>query len=73
MFDGALPVRRSEHPGLQSAFPAKFTVFERHGMLDLIVKLLGRRAAQDLVASSRMARVAWIALQQGRPRSALES
>jgi hypothetical protein len=42
-------------------------------MLDLIVKLLGRRAAHDLVASSRMARVAWIALQQGRPRSALES
>ena len=42
-------------------------------MLDLIVKLLGRRAAHDLVESSRMARVAWIALQQGRPRSALDS
>ena len=42
-------------------------------MLELIVKLLGRRPAQDLVASTRMARVAWIALQQGRARSALES
>jgi hypothetical protein len=43
-----------------------------HGMLDLIVKMLGRRPAQDLVAANRMARVTWIAIQQGRARSALE-
>ena len=42
-------------------------------MFELIVKLLGRRPAQDLVVSTRMARVTWIAIQQGRVRSALES
>ncbi|HEX6102611.1 MAG: hypothetical protein K0S81_523 [Rhodospirillales bacterium] len=41
-------------------------------MLELIVKMLGRRPAQDLVAANRMARVTWIAIQQGRARSALE-
>jgi hypothetical protein len=42
-------------------------------MLELIVKMLGRRAVQDLVVANRMARVTWIAIQQGRVRSALES
>lgn len=42
-------------------------------MLRLIVKLLGRRPIQNLVVASRMARITWIAIQQGRARSALES
>jgi hypothetical protein len=41
-------------------------------MLELLVKMLGRRAPQDLVAANRMARVAWIAIHQGRARSALD-
>jgi hypothetical protein len=41
-------------------------------MLELIVKLLGRRPTPDLVATTRMARLTWIAIQQGRVRSALE-
>ena len=42
-------------------------------MIELIAKLLGRRPTLDLVATTRMARVTWIAIQQGRVRSALES
>jgi hypothetical protein len=42
-------------------------------MLELLVKMLGRRPPHDLVAATRMARVAWIAFQQARPRSALET
>ena len=41
-------------------------------MLEFIVKLLGGRILEDLVGAPRMTRVTWIALQQGRPRSALE-
>ncbi len=42
-------------------------------MLELIGKILGRRPTRDLVAATRMARVTWIAIEQGRVRSALES
>jgi hypothetical protein len=42
-------------------------------MLDFIIKLLGKRQIGDLVGAPRMTRMTWIALQQGRPRSAFES
>ena len=46
---------------------------EGQRMLELIVRMLGLRLPQDLVAANRMARITWIAIQQGRVRSALES
>lgn len=42
-------------------------------MLDLIVRMFVRRQARELTAATPMARVIWIAIQQGRSRSALES
>lgn len=41
-------------------------------MLELIGKIFARRPTRNLAVATRMTRVTWIAIEQGRVRSAFE-